>query len=286
MPPGGVSLSWHPHPDVWLLVAALAGGYLWVVSRLGPRHVPAGEEPASRRQVTLFMLGVAAIWVAADWPVHDVAERSMYSVHMVQHMLLSLVVPPLLLMGTPAWLLRAILGRGLLLRVARRVCRPLLALLIFNGFLVVTHWPAVVDLSVRSEAVHFLVHAGVFLSALIMWSPVLNPLIELPHLSYPGRMLYLFLQSIVPTVPASFLTFATAPVYRVYETLPKLWGISALDDQRIAGLLMKIGGGLLLWSVIAVLFFQWFAREEADGVDELEWGRVERELNRARLPRP
>lgn len=280
------SWTWHPHLDVWLLVAVLLGGYALALRRLGPSHVQPGEPAATRGQIVAFTAGVLTIWAASDWPVHDLSEGSMYSVHMFQHLLLSLVAPPLLFGGTPAWLLRALLGRGLLLRVVRQATRPFVALVLFNGVLVLTHWPAIVEASVRSEPAHFGLHALVFLSALAMWSPVLNPLIELPHLSSPGQMLYLFLQSIVPTVPASFLTFANTPIYDVYAGLPKIWGIDAVTDQRIAGLLMKIAGGFILWGFIAVRFFQWFAREEREGVDEVEWDRIERALNRAPLSKP
>jgi putative membrane protein len=278
-------LVWHPHPDAWLLVAALLGGYWWAARRLGPRLAPAGTPVVTAGQAWAWVLGVLAIWVAADWPVHDVSEGSLYSVHMVQHMLLSLVAPPLLLAGTPAWLLRAMLGRGARLRVARFLTRPVIALVGFNAVLVLTHWPFLVNASIGSEPLHFGLHVLVFGSALAMWSPVLNPLIELPHLSHPGQMLYLFLQSIVPTVPASFLTFASAPIYTAYAELPKLWGIGVVDDQRMAGLIMKIGGGLILWTVIAIRFFQWAGREERSGVDELQWQGLERSLNRTELTR-
>lgn len=97
-------------------------------------------------------------------------------------------------------------------------------------------------------------------------------------------MLYLFLQSIVPTVPASFLTFGSRPLYPIYETFPRLWGLSALTDMRIAGLTMKILGGLILWSVIAVLFFRWYQEEQTEGWDALRWRDVERDA-RARMLR-
>jgi putative membrane protein len=86
---------------------------------------------------------------------------------------------------------------------------------------------------------------------------------------------YLFLQSLIPTIPASFLTFADEPVFPVYETLPRLWGLSVLDDQLIAGLIMKIGGGAVLWTAIAVIFFKWaFEEERASGARRLEmWSR-------------
>jgi putative membrane protein len=91
-------------------------------------------------------------------------------------------------------------------------------------------------------------------------------------------MLYLFLQSIVPTVPASFLTFSTGSLYSSYAALPHPW-IGVVTDQRIAGLIMKIGGGLLLWAVIAVIFFRWNAKEErGDVAAELTWEDFERDL--------
>lgn len=279
-------MSWHPHPEVWLLLSSLQLGYLYAVKVWGPRLVPAYEFPATRRQRLSFFLGVASLWVASDWPVHDVAEGSLYSVHMVQHLIFALVAPPLLLMGTPGWLARALLRPRWLLAAARRITRPLPALVIFNGVVVLTHWPALVNFIVRNHEFHFFSHLALFGAALIMWTPVTSPLLELPRLSYPGRMFYLFLQSIVPTVPASFLTFSSSPLYESYVTLPKLWGVSALADQQVAGLVMKIGGGFILWAVIAVLFFRWHALEEREGVDVLQWRDVEAELNKLKLEGP
>ncbi|HVM12355.1 MAG TPA: cytochrome c oxidase assembly protein, partial [Actinomycetota bacterium] len=152
-------MTWHPHVDVWILVTALSAGYAYALRRIGPRQVPAGLPVASRGQVTAFSFGVAAIWIAGDWPVHDLAEGSLYSVHMVQHMLITLVAPPLLLMGTPAWLARRLLRPAWVLRWVRRLSRPLVALLLFTAVVAVSHWRVAVELSVRSELFHFGAHA-------------------------------------------------------------------------------------------------------------------------------
>ena len=271
--------AWHPHPDVWLLLAVLGGGYFLALRRRGPRHVAPGEPPASRAQISAYCLGLLTLWVAADWPVHDLSERYLYSVHMTQHMLFSLVAPPLLLLGIPGWMARELLAPPALFKVVQRLARPFTALVIFNAIVVVTHWPSLVDVTLRSEIAHFLAHAAVFLSALLMWCPVVAPLPELRLLSPPTQMLYLFLQSIVPTVPASFLVFAQQPIYRFYEHVPRLWGLSAVEDQRIGGLLMKIGGGFLLWTVITVLFFRWHAEEESSEREARHWRELERELD-------
>ena len=271
--------AWHAHVDVWLLVAGMLGGYFWALRAVGPRHVEAFEFAATRRQKTLFVLGCLAVFVAADWPVHDLAERYLYSVHMIQHILLTLVAVPLLMVGTPAWLWRVIVRP--ILPLARALTRPLVALIIFNVVLVFTHWPLIVTASVQHHLLHFGLHVLLFLSAVVMWTPVLSPIIELPRLSYAGRILFLFLQSLVPTIPASFLTFGSQPLYHIYETFPRLWGISAHTDQLVAGLIMKIIGTAILWTVIAVQFFRWYALEHREGVDVLEWHDVDRHLDRA-----
>lgn len=273
--------AWEPHVEVWMLVAALAASYAVAVVRVGPRYAEPGRSPVTRLQAVCFALGVVAIWVAADWPIHDIAERYNYSVHMVQHLVFSMVAAPLLVLGTPAWMLRAILRPpSQLFRVVRFCSRFLPALIVFNLVLVFTHWPAIVDASLRNGLVHFSVHVLVFVSSLVIWLPVLSPLPEVPRLSPLPRMLFLFAQSIVPTVPASFLTFGSSPLYRFYEGVPHLWGLSTIDDQRLAGLIMKIGAGLLLWLIIAVIFFRWAGEEDRRIADRRRWQDLDRELSR------
>ena len=276
--------AWHPHPDVWVLIVVLLGGYVWALRHLGPRHTAPGQAVATRLQKICWVTGVATVWVAADWPVHDLSERYLYSVHMTQHLLLTLVAPPLLLLGTPAWLAREVLRPPKLYRAVRSLARPMPALILFNVLVVVTHWPTFVDATLRSEPLHFATHAALFISALLMWCPVAAPLPELRPLAPAAQMLYLFLQSIVPTVPASFLVFAETPIYRFYVDVPRLWSLSAGEDQRIAGLLMKLGGGLLLWLVIAVLFFRWHAAEEENDRQARKWRALEREIEGPRDP--
>lgn len=87
-------------------------------------------------------------------------------------------------------------------------------------------------------------------------------------------MVYLFAQSILPTIPASFVTFASQPIYPFYEGFPSILGLSTLEDQQVSGLLMKIGGGVILWTAIAVIFFRWWGEEQ-------RWDRIERELRRS-----
>jgi putative membrane protein len=273
--------AWHPHPDVWLLLGGLWAAYLVAVARHRATPVEAKDR---RRRTTLFSLGMACLWFGADWPVHDLAEGYLYSAHMVQHMVFTLVAAPLLIAGTPAWMWRAVLSPRPVFEAFRFLTRPVVALIAFNGLLLFTHWPEVVEASVGSELTHFTLHVLLFGSAIVVWWPVMSPLVELPALTPPAQMMYLFAQSLAPTIPASFLTFGHTLLYPVYGTFPRIWGISALNDQLIAGLLMKIVGGLILWVFIATIFFRWHAREERDGWDALALRHVEREL-RSRVAR-
>ena len=109
---GASPWAYHPHPDVWLLMMTLAAGYVWAVRRRGPGS-------ASRKEIVLFSAGLLALWAGADYPVHDLSEGYLFSVHMLQHMVFSLIAPPLLLMGTPRWLLSALVSPPRVLRAAR-----------------------------------------------------------------------------------------------------------------------------------------------------------------------
>src|SRR5207248_3903171 len=226
--------------------------------RLAPRGTPV----ATRFQKVCFGAGVLALLVASDYPIHDLAERYLFSVHMVQHTVYSVIATPLLLMGTPAWLARWLLSPRWLLRSVRYLSRLIPATILFNLVIITTHVPLVVNASLRHALLHFAIHALIVVSSLIVWMPLLSPLPEVPRLQPLARMLFLFLQSVVPTVPASFLTFGDRPLYKFYETVPRLWGLSALDDMRFAGLIMKVLVGFSLWITITVVFFRWYNAEQ------------------------
>ncbi|MGH2820675.1 MAG: cytochrome c oxidase assembly protein, partial [Actinomycetota bacterium] len=198
------AFEWHYHPDALAMLIVLVGAFLVTSHVLGPRVAP--DAPPNARHYFCYLSGVFALWLGADWPLHELAEGYLYSAHMIQHLLFTFIAPPLLLLGLPKWLLRSALDAVGLEGALRALTRPLVALILFNVTIAVTHWPALVDASLRSEPLHFGVHLALVCTSLLMWWPVVDPLPEMSRLSEPGKMLYLFLQSVLPTVPASFLT--------------------------------------------------------------------------------
>lgn len=287
------ALRFQPHPEVWALVAGIAALGWYAVRRVGPSAIAPGEVIATRAQRAWFVAGLVTLWVASDWPVHDVAEEHLYFVHMIQHLLLSFVVVPMFLLATPTWLARMVVGSGRGYRVLRRLTRVIPATILFNVVVVIIHWPKVVNASVENGLLHYGVHLLVVTTALLMWTGVCGPLHEL-RFPLGVQMPYLFLQSIIPTVPAGWLTFAEGVVYKAYDDPFRLWGISLANDQQLAGMIMKVLGGLFLWTVIGILFIRFVQSSEhgdrARGVpldrrapeaDLLTWADVEHELETA-----
>jgi putative membrane protein len=275
-------VDWTIHLDTIALCVVLLWAYAYVVRDLRPRVSDAGR--VKRSQVVLYCLGVFSLYLAGGTPIHDLGEEYLLSVHMFQHLLFTMIAAPLLLAGIPAWFYDWLLRDERILAVARFLTKPVVAFSLFNALLVVTHLPPILGLALEYGALHFAIHASLVLSAMLMWWPILSPIETLPRLSYPNQIAYLFLQSLLPSVIASFVTFADTPVYDFYEQAPRIIDISPLSDQQIAGGLMKLLGSIILWTFIGVAFFKWYEKEQADD-REPKWNEVERELEELGLNR-
>ena len=248
---------WQPHPEVWFLVLGVVGLSLYVTRVIGPKVVPEGQPVLTRFQKVNLVLGILTLWLASDWPLHDLGEEYLFALHMTQHLLLSYVMPVFFLLATPPWLARLVVPTGSrAYRWLHRFSRPLVAGVVFNAVVVFTHWPTLVNTAVKNGPMHYSVHILVVTTAVLMWMPVLGPFSEW-RMQSPAAVGYLFAMSLLPTVPASWLIFAEGSVYNVYDTAFRLWGVSVTSDQQSAGLIMKLGGGFYLWGVMAVIFFRW-----------------------------
>lgn len=250
----------QPNFEVYLLVAFLVGAYIYMVRVIGPGAARDGRPIITRRNVFSFSGAMVLLFASSTWPIHQIGEEYLYSAHMLQHMMLSYLMPPLVLLATPEWLLRVLVGNGRLYRAVCFAARPVVAGIAFNIIVMVTHIPGVVNASTTNGALHYALHLLVVLSAILMWMPVIGPLREL-HMGYAGKMIYLFLMSVVPTVPAAWLTFAEGAVYEHYGNQPvRVWGLSVTHDQQLAGAIMKLAGGMYLWAIVIFMFFRRFAK--------------------------
>jgi putative membrane protein len=258
------------HADVWAVLLTFAVGYWWAERRYRPLVAPAAA-PATPKQWRSWYLGVFIMWIASDWPMHDLAEGTLFTAHMVEHMLIGYVVPPLLLAGMSRWFADRTLGHPKVAPWLSKVATPVVGFFAFNTMMVVVHWPAAVAWQIEGEVTHFLYHAVLFVSALLMWLPVLSPTPAIRRMNQPMQMLYLFLNTLIPTVPASFITFSQVALYPVYGDGPASWGLTLVADQTLAGVIMKLGGGFLLFGRILQIWIR-YNREER------QWDDIERDL--------
>lgn len=265
-----VDLSWHPHVSVWLVYGALAFAFWWTIRRVGPTKVAPGTPVITTRQRNWLIFGVGIAYVFSEYPVHDISEKYLLLVHMIQHTVFTLVAPAAILLGTPQWLFRWVVERPVIRPVVRVLVHPIVALIVFNTLIAGTHWVDIVERSLHSELWHFSVHFILFTSALCMWMPVINRIPEYHVLTKPVKIVYLFLQSLVPMIPAAFLAFADKAVYPTYGAAPRLIpGLDAVGDQQISAAIMKLGGATLLWFVMGYVFIQWWKDSQAGEADDM-----------------
>ena len=242
------------HRSTVIGLVGLGALYFWRA-----RHAPAdtaGRSPTTAQRA-MFVTGLAAIFLSLNGWLHDLSDFYLFSAHMVQHLVLTLVAPPLLIMGTPGWMLRPTLQWRGVGPVARFVSKAPAAFVIFNLVLIVWHLPPMYEYAVEHHPVHIVQHLCFMVAATIMWWPILSPMPELPRLSYPLQMLYLFLMTVPMSLVAVCIGYADHILYPFYAAAPRLWGITPMQDQLIGALIMWIPGGLFFFGVISVIFFRW-----------------------------
>jgi putative membrane protein len=201
--------------------------------------------------------------LALTSPLDDLADHYLFTAHMVQHLLLTLAALPLLLAGTPAWLLRPIVHRLRLLPIMARLRHPLLAFSIFNLTFGLSHLPGVYELALANEGVHAAEHLLFLATGLLLWLPIMSPLQELPPYPPLGQVLYLFLQTVPASLLGALLAHASSPYYATYLLAPRVVALSPLEDQQLGGLIMWVGSGVYFLVATAAVFFAWASREEA-----------------------
>ncbi len=272
-------------PLQWPLVVIVATGLLYW---LGGTAGVARRDAVTRARGAAFYLGLVSLVLAVDSPVDAYADRLFWA-HMVQHVLLMMVAPPLLLLGKP-WpralrplplalrrpLARAALADARLARpraVARLAAAPWPAFVLFNGTLVSWHLPVLYDLTLRDGPVHDLEHALFFGTAVLFWVHLLPS--SRPRLTAAARVAYGTAALLVSWALAVVLGLATHPLYGAYAALPsRPGGLSALADQQLAAGVMWVPGSVPLTIALFYAAAVWLqpaggARARPLAVDDL-----------------
>ncbi len=247
--------QWSLHLSVLIGVGVLAALYWYLIGPLRRRSQPGGR--VERWRVLSFAGALIVMLVSLNGPIHDLSDSYLFWVHMGQHLLLTMVMPPLLIAGLPRWVVEQRDNWTVGLKVLRAVTHPVFAGFLFSAVLLVWHTPGAYDLMMRSHNVHIATHVMFIAAAVLLWWPVMSPSAALPRLSPGLGMLYLFLVQIPMQILGAILTFADDPLYTWYVAAPRTWGLSPGEDQQLGGLLMWIPGNLWIWGAMSVLFFQW-----------------------------
>jgi cytochrome c oxidase assembly factor CtaG len=256
------SWTFEPWIIVWLLLAATT--YMrgwWQLRRRLPRRF-------ALWRLIAFQAGLFTLFLALSSPLHELAER-LLQFHMVQHLALMMAVPPLLLLGAPIlpllrglprpvlrYGLRYIFGSTTLQRISCFLTHPLVCLFAFTLSTVVWHLPALYELALRSEFWHDVQHICFLSTGLLFWWPVVQPWPS--RLRWPRWTIipYLLFADIQNTALSAFLIFSERVLYPTYAAVPRLWGISVLDDQAAAGAIMWVPGSVIFLVPVAVLSIQ------------------------------
>jgi putative membrane protein len=240
-------------PGVLVATVSLQVCYLFLVSRWGRRLLP-GAGPVPARQAAAFLAGALVLFFAFGSPLDYLSDTYLFSVHMVQHLLEMLVMVPLLLAGTPDWLLRPLVRWRPLAVALRFLTRPMVSAILFAAVVAVFHAPLLYDETLVNDSFHLFEHALFFLAALFFWWPLLSRIPEIPRLESGMRILYL-VETMGLTQPVNFLLFlAHSPWYRPYVAALAAhpgFGVSALGDQQFGAVIMA-GSTFLVFGIVAI----------------------------------
>ncbi|MGH2503348.1 MAG: cytochrome c oxidase assembly protein [Ktedonobacterales bacterium] len=266
-------LAWTLDLSLLIPLAIILGGYLYAI---GParRRWNLGEA-ATRAQITYFTLGWAALTLSLVSPLDTLGDEYLFSAHMIQHMIIAVVAPPLLLMGIPRWLAELPLRTEGARTVARWLANPIVAFGVFQADIWLWHAPALYDLTLSNDTVHILEHLTFLIFGLMYWLPILSPTPMIPRISRGFAILYLFVGCQPMVALGALLTFAAHPLYTPYIDAPRVWGLSPLGDQQLGGLIMWLPTNIPYLIALSAAFFLWVgdrdrAEREAAGEFDVE----------------
>lgn len=246
--------TWRAYPGVWLFVLGVVAASRWIAGRDAWRSASGAER-------TSFVSGVLLLWISLDWPLGPIAAGYLVSAHALQFLIETMIAAPLILSALRAPFGRRMAGRTVPAPV-RLLLQPLVAVIIFNVVVAVTHVPSVVDAMMPSGGGAFVIDAAWFFSGIAFWWPVIMPEPTYPHFGAPMKILYLLIGTLFHTVIGMVLLSAQTPIYGIYELAPPILHVPPRADQQLGGGIMEIGVFFAVVVGSGVLFFRWAGTDE------------------------
>ncbi|TMF40894.1 MAG: cytochrome c oxidase assembly protein [Chloroflexi bacterium] len=244
-------VTWPFDPSVYVGLVVLFFGHAWLAR---------GAADAERKHTLYLLAGLFTVWLALETPIDTISDYYLDSVHMLQHVLLAFVAPPLMLLGlSPAM-------AGSLLRVPglRAITEPIPAQLIAAVVMIAWHIPTLYDATLANESLHILEHVMFIGSGLVLYWPIVQATSAHARweMSAGAKLVYMLLATLPQDGVALVLIFSRVPFYDFYTHAPRLLeGFTALIDQTIAGAVLMIFGKVTLGIAAGVVFFRWFGAE-------------------------
>jgi putative membrane protein len=256
----GLWLRWNLDPILILGLAGLSVGYWLLLGPLRKRYGWAAE--VDPRQPALFTIGMALVIVALVSPLDAISDDYLFSAHMIQHMLLAVVVPPIWVLSLPGWGIEALLRVRGVRPVARLLTNPIVAFALLNADIWIWHAPALYDATLVNVQLHIFEHLSYVALGVLFWLPVLSRAPALRQLSLGASVLYLFVACQPMVALGALLTFSSAPLYHPYVVAPRLWGSTPLGDQQLGGLIMWLPSTIPYLAALSAIFFSWVGEQD------------------------
>jgi cytochrome c oxidase assembly factor CtaG len=257
--------QWNWEPSILIGTVLVTGLYLYAIGPLRKRYFP--EEPVKTGQTVSFLLGIFFMFLSLVSPLDELGDSYLFSAHMVQHLVLTMIGPPLFVIGTPGWFIKPLVRNKIAFRIAKALTYPAVAFVLYNVDFWLWHAPPLYNATLENQNIHILEHLTFIVFGILYWWPMFSQSKDLPRLSIGGQVLYLFLSGMPSVLLGAGLTFSP-PLYAPYIAAPRVWGISAATDQQLGGLIMWVPVSISYIVVMSVLFIRWMQQQEAKQLAE------------------
>jgi putative membrane protein len=259
---GHPQLHWFADPLVLVPLALFAGIYAW---RFAQARREEGGRGAGALQAVAFGAGMLVLVAALVSPLDGLGEDYLFSAHMVQHVLLGDLAPLLILLGLSRVIMRPATRR--LSTIERRLgpfASPAAGIVAWLVLMYAWHIPALYDAAVEHPLVHLLEHVSFFAAGVALWWPLIQPVPMRRRLTGMQPVAYIGTAKASLAALGIFLTWSTTAIYPYYEGTPRMWGLSPVEDQNVAGVIMMVEQSLTLALVLVALFVRMLQQSERD----------------------